>query len=204
MSPEQHGTVSSEMQEGHTAQTEVVSIASDTHQQDQLPQEESALEPAQRTLPETPQEIPDDSMDRTAQLGIIIIALGIISTLIGLFPGIAGTPPIGDVGRIQITVILGGFCLQIFGAWVYVRYNFYPRGSVNLIQQFGIRLTWTGLLFSLLSGYADILGFGSHGGSEGFFFGRGQAVGLVGGFLFASIGLIIYALGGQYGRFPKS
>ena len=204
MSPEQHETVSSAQQKGHTAQTEVVAIASDTHRQDPLQHPESAPEPSPRSRPESPQDFADDYMSRTAQLGIIIIALGIISTLIGLFPGIAGSPPIGDVGRIQITVILGGFCLQIFGAWVYVRYNFYPRGSVNLIQQIGIRLTWTGLLFSLLSGYADILGFGSHGGSEGFFFGRGQAVGLVGGFLFASIGLIIYALAGQYGGPTKT
>ena len=139
----------------------------------------------------------DSSYERIAQLGVIFIALGIILTLIGLFPGITGNPPIGDIGQLQITVILSGFYLKIFGAWVYVRYTFYPSGNTNLAQQIGIRFTLTGLLFSLLSGFADILGFGSHGGSEGFFFGRGQAAGLVGGFLFASIGLLVYALSGR-------
>lgn len=190
--------------ERHSAQTDQMPSVADTRSHPTPSSERQPEKPERPTTEEQTQDTEDISLDRTAQLGVIFIALGIISTLIGLFPGIAGTPPVGDVGQIQITVILTGFCLQIFGAWVYVRYNFYPKGSKNLIQQIGIRLTLTGLLFSLLSGFADIMGFGSHGGSEGFFLGRGQAVGLVGGFLLASIGLLIFALGGQAGRTPKS
>ncbi|MCY4008925.1 MAG: hypothetical protein OXF22_04140 [Anaerolineaceae bacterium] len=201
MAAEQHESITSE---SPSARFEAASLASAPGPFGQRPALGSPLDTQLQENAEPPQGIPDDSLERTAQLGIILIALGIISTLIGLFPGIAGSPPVGDVGQIQITVILGGFCLQIFGAWVYVRFNFYPDGTVNLIQQIGIRFTWTGLLFSLLSGFADILGFGSHGGNEGFFLGRGQALGLVGGFLFASIGLLIYALGGSLGRSPRS
>lgn len=193
MPPERHEAITSE---NPSAQFEAVP-GTRSHVVDPIAKQS-------RVKAESASDVQDDSQVRTAQLGIILIALGIILTLIGLFPGIAGSPPVGDVGQIQITVILAGFCLQIFGAWVYVRFNFYPEGYINLIQQIGIRLTWTGLLFSLLSGFADILGFGSHGSSEGFFLGRGQAVGLVGGFLFASIGLLIYALGGPLGRSSKS
>ena len=201
MDQQQHETVTSEQLAAHA--DDPPSIA-ESHQHETAGSERFTENAENPPADDQPPAAEDVGADRTAQLGVIFIALGIILTLIGLFPGIAGTPPIGDVGQIQITVILGGFCLQIFGAWVYVRFTFYPKRSANLVQQIGLRLTLTGLLFSLLSGFADILGFGSHGGSEGFFFGRGQAVGLVGGFFFASIGLLIFALSGQPGRLPKS
>ena len=201
MDQEQHETATSE----HRAtRADDQPLTAETNQHETVGSEQIIEQHENPSVDDQTPAVVDLGAERIAQLGVIFIALSIILTLIGLFPGIAGTPPIGDIGEIQITVILSGFCLQIFGAWVYVKFTFYPNSTANLLQQIGIRLTLTGLLFSLLSGFADILGFGSHGGSEAFFLGRGQAVGLVGGFLFASIGLLIFALGGQPGRLPKS
>lgn len=204
----------SDTSHGETARAESASfetaraekLASDTARQRPPETGPAGAPPERRRAEEYPpaSAARDAGLGRIAQLGVIIIALGIMLTLIGLFPGITGTPPIGDIGQLQITVIVSGFCLQIFGGWVYVRYTFYPEQSLTLIQQVGGRLALTGLLFSLLSGFADILGFGSHGGHDGFFLGRGQAVGLVCGFLLASIGLLIYTLGGRAGPTRKS
>jgi hypothetical protein len=140
-------------------------------------------------------------MQRVAQFGIALGALGIVLTFMGLFPGVTGLEPAAGIGIVQIFTILAGFTLLILGALIYVKFTFYPFQAANLAQQIGARLALTGLLFAATAGLADILGFGSHprGPDSEPLFGFLQAFGLIASFVLASIGVLIYAVAGSAG-----
>ncbi|MDL1883935.1 hypothetical protein FBR01_09840 [Anaerolineae bacterium CFX8] len=137
-------------------------------------------------------------MPRVAQFGIALGALGIVLALMGLFPGVTGIEPAGGIGILQVTTILVGFLLLILGALIYVKFTFYVLQPATLSQQIGVRLSLTGLLVAAMAGYADILGFGSHlrDGASDIYFGWLQAVGIIGGFGLAAVGVLIYAVMG--------
>jgi hypothetical protein len=138
-------------------------------------------------------------MVRATQLGVALMALGFILTLMGLFPGVMGIIPGRGVGAIQFLVVWVGFFLLILGAIVYAKYAFFPHESSNLGQQIGVRLAWTGLILTGMSGLADFLGFGSQIPSAEIapVFGELQLLGVLGGFLLAALGVMIYALAGM-------
>jgi hypothetical protein len=135
-------------------------------------------------------------MVRIGQIGIALGVLGVVLAFMGLFPGMTGLPPTPGIGAIQLVTMLVGFSLLITGAFIYVKYTFYTRSRSNLGQQIALRLSMTGLLFAGMSALADVLGFGSNvrNATEDIFFGSWQAGGLIGGFLVASVGVLLYAL----------
>lgn len=140
-------------------------------------------------------------MPRIAQFGIALGVLGTVLTLMGLFPGVTGLTPVKGIGIVQIVTILTGFTLLITGALIYVKFTFYFGHPANLAQQIGVRLALTGLLFAAMSGMADIVGFGSHGSAAGTqpLFGMLQAIGIIGSFILAALGVLIYAVSGDIG-----
>jgi uncharacterized membrane protein len=139
-----------------------------------------------------------DIMARVAQFGIALGALGIVLTLMGLFPGVTGVNATPAIGIVQISAILVGFSLLIFGALIYVKFTFYVNIPSTLAQQISTRLAMTGLLFAALTGLADIFGFGSHTRALAVdaFIGPLQAVGVIGSFLLAAFGVLLYAMMG--------
>lgn len=138
-------------------------------------------------------------MPRVAQFGIALGALGAVLTFMGLFPGVTGLQPNPGIGIMQLFTILVGFTLLILGALIYVKFTFYVSKQANLAQQIGIRLALTGLLFAGMAGLSDVLGFGSHlvDAPSGIFFGVLQAMGIIGSFAVASLGVMIYAVTGE-------
>ena len=138
-------------------------------------------------------------MPRIAQFGIALGALGTVLTFMGLFPGVTGLNPAKGIGIVQIVTVLLGFTLLIIGALIYVKFTFYVGQAANLAQQIGIRLALTGLLFAVMSGTADIVGFGSHGTNTATqpLFGMLQAIGIIGSFMIAALGVLLYAVSGN-------
>ena len=138
-------------------------------------------------------------MVRATQLGVALGALGFVLALMGLFPGVTGIIPGRGVGAIQFLVIWVGFFLLILGAIVYVKYAYFPHESSNLAQQVGVRLAWTGLIFTGMAGLADFLGFGSQTPALDVapVFGELQLIGVIGGFFLSSAGVVLYALAGM-------
>ncbi len=141
-------------------------------------------------------------MERHAQFSITIGALGIVITLIGLFPGIIGLEAASGIGVLQVLVTLFGFSLLYTGAYVFAKLEFFADMPATLAQNIGIRLTLTGLLIAAAGGLADVLGFGSHPITEDTrpLLGNLQAITFVGGILLASLGVVIYA---WFGPPPK-
>ncbi|KAB2903484.1 MAG: hypothetical protein KJ064_20915 [Anaerolineae bacterium] len=135
------------------------------------------------------------------QLGILISTLGIVLCLIGLYPGITGLEPKSGIGVLQIMIIILGMTLIIIGAMLFVKIGFYPSTGTNLAQRIAIRLSLTGLLLALAAGLADLLGYGSNppeGPEKIPVLGVYQAVGMVVGFLVASLGVLLFALRGPH------
>jgi len=138
-------------------------------------------------------------MPRVAQFGMALGVLGAVLTFMGLFPGVTGLEPAAGIGVVQIFAILIGFALLIMGALIYVKFTFYVLKPANLAQQIGIRLALTGLLFAAITGMADLFGFGSNlrdAGSEPIF-GFLQALGIIGSFVLAAVGVLVYAITGN-------
>ena len=138
-------------------------------------------------------------MPRIAQFGIALGALGTVLTFMGLFPGVTGLTPAKGIGIVQIFTVLLGFTLLIAGALIYVKFTFYVGQTANLAQQIGVRLALSGLLFAIMAGTADIVGFGSHGSNTASqpLFGMLQAIGIIGSFIIAALGVLIYAISGD-------
>ncbi len=137
-------------------------------------------------------------MERTSEISISIGALGVVITLIGLFPGIIGLEAAEGVGVLQVLVILLGFTILFTSAYFFAKKTFYSGQPSTLAQDIGIRLTMTGLLIAGAAGLADVLGFGSHPSTPGSrpMLGQLQALAFLGGILLASSGVAIYALFG--------
>ncbi len=139
-------------------------------------------------------------MEKYGQISITIGALGIVTILIGLFPGIVGLEAAAGVGVLQVLVILLGFTILFTSAYVFVKQNFYPGLPTTLAQDIGLRLTLTGLLIAAAAGLADVLGFGSHPSTATSrpLMGRLQALAFIGNILVASAGVLIFALFGPH------
>lgn len=137
-------------------------------------------------------------MGRYSEISITVGALGIVITLIGLFPGIVRLEAAPGVGVLQVLVILLGFSILFSSAFFFTKKAFYDGQPATLAQEIGIRLTLTGLLIAGAAGLADVLGFGSHPSTPDSrpFLGRLQAIVFTGGILLASSGVLVYALFG--------
>ena len=141
-------------------------------------------------------------MGKLTQAGVIIAILGAVVAFIGLFPGVVGLEVLPGVGLLQVLIVLIGFGLLFFGAYLFAQSVYFPGIKHNLAQQIGIRLSMTGLVIAVASGLSDILGFGSHPPIPPVqrpFLGSWQTAGLIGGFVLASFGLIIFVLMGPDG-----
>ena len=138
-------------------------------------------------------------MSKLSQVGIATTILGGVLIFIGAFPATTGLDITAGVGILQVLLILIGFCVMIFGAYLFVQMTWYRGRPHTLIQSIALRLSMTGLLFSFAVGLADLLGYGSHTPdvSARTFLGLWQAAGLTGGFVVASLGVILFALGGR-------
>lgn len=138
-------------------------------------------------------------MSRFGQVGIAFAALGIMISIMGLFPGVTGVDETIGIGIVQVFMLLIGYALMTFGGLIYVKVTFYSNIHSNLAQQIGVRLMLTGLLFAAIAGLADILGFGSHVRSDtsDIFFGGLQGIGIIACLTISSFGVLIYTVTGH-------
>jgi len=138
-------------------------------------------------------------MERFAQVGVAVGALGIVLALMGLFPGLTGVQPTFGIGIVQVLLLLSGYGLLLLGGLIYAKSMFYLGQNATLWQQIGTRLALTGWIFAALSGLADLFNFGSHSRSatSDIFFGQLQALGLIASFGVSAFGILLYALAGS-------
>jgi hypothetical protein len=140
-----------------------------------------------------------DNSQKFAQLGIAVTLFGGVIAFIGLFPSVIGAEASQGVGVLQVLTILVGFSVLIGGAYIFAQATYYPNTRHNLAQKIGVRLSMTGLVLAAAIGLADVLGFGSNSPLIGQrpTLGPWQTAGLVGSFVIASLGLLIFVLLGD-------
>lgn len=138
-------------------------------------------------------------MSRFGQVGIALGTLGMVIIIMGLFPSMTGVEDTPGIGVIQVFMLLAGYAMMNFGGLIYVKFTFYFAKQSNLVQQIGIRLMMTGLLFAAIAGLSDILGFGSHVRTEtsDIFFGGLQGIGTIASLTISSFGVMIYTIAGE-------
>lgn len=123
-------------------------------------------------------------------LGITIV--GFLIFLLGADPGLVGLDRSPYIGFAQTATFSTGLALLCLGGFLSFKGCQLDKSIQSLAQDIGIRLVATGYLISLISGMADVFGFGTQSWPALPFFGPRQAAGVVVGEIIIAIGFILY------------
>jgi hypothetical protein len=94
------------------------------------------------------------------------------------------------VGFVQITVFLIGLAIICIGGYLTTT-SFWIGQERTLAADIGVRLIATGYVISVVSGMADVFGFGSQPWPEVPRFGRWQSRGVLAGEIVIAIGFLL-------------
>jgi MFS family permease len=144
--------------------------------------------------PATPRPDRDDlSTSRLARFAVGVVVFGFFFFLVGIFPDLIRLGLTPGIGLLQIGAFLVGISVMTLGAYIYAyatRHRAMPR---QLREDIGLRLMATGLVIAYATGFADVLGIGSHFGADRPLFGLWQAAGVALGVFTIITGLFLYA-----------
>jgi hypothetical protein len=130
---------------------------------------------------------------RLARFGVGVVVFGFTLFVIGIFPDLIRLGLTPGIGLLQIGIFLLGTSVMTLGAYIYAyatRHRAMPR---RLREDVGLRLLATGQVVAWTTGFADVLGIGSHYGAERPLLGLLQASGILLGLLITAVGLFLYA-----------
>ena len=153
-----------------------------------------SAEPGPDSSPDPTRPVRDNlSTSRLARFGVATVVFGFFVFLVGVFPDLIRLGLTPGIGLLQIGAFLLGISIMTLGAYIYAyatRHRAMPR---RLREDIGLRLMATGLVIAYATGFADVLGIGSHFGAERPLFGLLQAAGVALGVLVIVTGIILYA-----------
>ena len=123
------------------------------------------------------------------RLGMIIMAVGFVIFLIGAAPDLFGLDRSPVIGFVQIAVFLFGLALICLGGYICLNglWNNHPK---TILADIGLRLVATGFLIAVISGMADVFGFGTQLSPQIPYYGPSQALGVLVGEVIIIIGFI--------------
>ena len=153
----------------------------------------SAGEPSAPVLPAEAGGAQPPGHSRLARFGVAVIVAGFFVFLIGLFPEVIRLGLTPGIGLLQIGLFLLGISIMTLGAYIYAyatRHRSLPR---RLREDIGVRLMATGLVVAVATGFADVLGIGSHFGAERPLLGPLQAIGIFLGVCIIGAGILLYS-----------
>lgn len=130
---------------------------------------------------------------RLPRLAIAVIIGGFLVFLLGVLPNAIWLDVTPGVGILQIGMFLVGLTIMTVGAYAYVYATRHRAQVPRLREDIGVRLMATGLVIAYATGFADLLGIGSHYGVERPLFGMFQAAGVALGVLVIAAGIVIYS-----------
>ncbi len=122
-------------------------------------------------------------------IGIGLTIAGFLIFLLGADPDLVNLNRSPIVGFIQTATFSSGLAILCLGGFIGLRACQQPGHYQTLAQDVGIRLVATGYLISLVSGMADVFGFGTHAMP---FFGPWQAAGVIVGEIVIAVGFLLY------------
>lgn len=139
-----------------------------------------------------PPEAPFLGRSRLARFAVAIVVGGFFILVLGLFPDIVRLGLTPGIGLLQIGLFLLGLSVMTLGVYIYAyatRHRAMPR---RLREDVGVRLMATGLVIAWATGFADVLGIGSHFGADRPLLGPLQAVGIFLGIGIIGVGIVMY------------
>ncbi len=144
-------------------------------------------EPRNLQLPITARPLPETVSHTRLRTALSLTLIGEFVLIVGAKPGWFGWSHTSGVGFVKITVFLVGLGMMCAGGMVGLPPLW--RGlERTIVSDIGMRLVATGYVVSVISGMADVLGFGSQPLPGTPFFGPVQSAGVV-------IGQAVIALG---------
>lgn len=127
-----------------------------------------------------------------ANIGLGLTLGGFLIFLLGADPALFGLDRSPVIGFVQTAIFSTGLTLLCLGGFLSFKSCQRKDREQSLAQDIGIRLVATGYLISLISGMADVFGFGTQSWPALPFFGPSQATGVVAGEVIIAVGFLLY------------
>jgi hypothetical protein len=124
------------------------------------------------------------------RLGMILMLAGFVVFVIGAEPGVFGLDRSPVIGFVQITVFLIGLGIICLGGYVCMN-SLWNNHQKTILADIGLRLVSTGYMIAVVSGLADVFGFGSQLSPEIPFYGPWQTMGVLFGEAIIVLGFIL-------------
>jgi hypothetical protein len=128
-----------------------------------------------------------------AQVAVAVVAAGFVILVIGLSPNLIGLDFTPGVGLLQIAVFLIGLTLMTLGSYIYLYATRHRARPARLREDIGVRLMATGVIMAYASGFADVLGIGTHYGIQRPLLGPLQAAGIALSMFIIVFGIFLYS-----------
>lgn len=125
-----------------------------------------------------------------AQIGFLLTLIGLVVFVIGAVPGIFGLDRSPVIGFVQIAVFLIGLGIICFGGYLIMN-SLWNGTEKTIVADIGLRLVSTGYVVTVVSGLADIFGFGSMLFTDIPYFGPWQARGVLFGEIIIILGFLL-------------
>jgi len=123
------------------------------------------------------------------RMGMVLMLIGFVIFLIGAVPDLFGLDRSPVIGFVQIAVFLIGLAIICVGGLICMN-ALWDKQPKTILADIGLRLILTGFVVAVISGMADIFGFGTQLAPRIPFYGPWQAMGVLFGEIVIVIGFI--------------
>ncbi len=123
------------------------------------------------------------------RVGMILMVVGFVIFLIGAVPDLFGLDRSPVIGFVQISVFLIGLAIICIGGYICMN-ALWNNHQKTILADIGLRVVSTGFVIAVISGMADIFGFGTQLSPEIPYYGPWQAMGVFVGELMIILGFI--------------
>ncbi|MEA3351048.1 MAG: hypothetical protein U9Q82_10535, partial [Chloroflexota bacterium] len=127
---------------------------------------------------------------RRSRIGIGFVVIGFLVFLLGIEPEIFALDRSPVVGFVQISVFLIGLVIICIGGYISFSVQWASRER-TISADIGLRLIATGYIIAIVSGMADVFGFGTQPLPGVPYFGPLQSSGVVFGEAVIAIGFLL-------------
>jgi len=127
-----------------------------------------------------------------ANIGLGLTISGFLIFIIGADPYLLKLDRSYYVGFLQTVTFSLGLAMICLGGFISFKVCQRQGSKQSLAQDIGIRLVATGYLIAMISGMADVFGFGTQAWPAVPFFGPTQASGVVAGEMIIAVGFLLY------------
>jgi len=127
-----------------------------------------------------------------ARIGVVTSLIGFVVFILGADPALFGLNRSPVVGFVQVATFSAGLGIICVGGYLALKGIKPSHHQASILEDIGLRLVGTGYLISLVSGMADVFGFGTQAWPAPPFFGPWQAAGVVIGEVVIALGFLLY------------